>query len=160
MTDRIIGTMRRIDDRLGAVRVEDLYDTGIDDLWSALTRPERLARWIAVVEGDLRLGGTFHARFTSEWEGPMRVETCEEPHRLLLTGLEDGTQVEATLTAEGARTRLVVEERGLPVDKLHFYGAGWQVHLEDLGHLLAGEGSEWKPRWQALTPAYEALEVA
>jgi hypothetical protein len=89
----------------------------------------------------------------------MRVETCEEPYRLLLTGLEDGTQVEATLTAEGERTRLVVEERGLPVDKLHYYGAGWQVHLEDLGHLLAGETSEWRPRWQELTPAYLALPV-
>jgi uncharacterized protein YndB with AHSA1/START domain len=159
MSERIIGTMRRLDDRVGAVRIEDVYDTDIDDLWSALTRPERLARWIAVIEGDLRVGGTFTARFTSEWEGPMRVEACEAPHRLLVSGVEDGTEMEATLTAEGDRTRLVVEERGLPLDDLPYHGAGWQVHLEDLGHLLAGEASEWRPRWQELTPAYLALPV-
>lgn len=42
--------------------------------------PERLARWIGEVEGDLRLGGDFCARFfTSGWEGAGRVETCEPP---------------------------------------------------------------------------------
>jgi len=39
------------------VRVEDRYDTDIDDLWSALTDPGRLVRWYGQVEGDLRLGG-------------------------------------------------------------------------------------------------------
>lgn len=159
MTERIIGAMRRIDDSVGAVRVEDVYDTGIDDLWSALTRPERLARWIAVVEGDLRPGGAFRARFTSSWEGAMRVEACDAPHRLLVSGTDDGTEIEATLTTEGARTRLVVEERGLPLGDLPYHAAGWQVHVEDLGHLLAGESSEWRPRWEALTPAYRALPV-
>ena len=37
--------------------MQDRFDTGIDDLWAALTEPRRLARWIADVEGDLRLGG-------------------------------------------------------------------------------------------------------
>ena len=138
----IIGTMRALDETRGAVRVEDVYDTDIDDLWQACTTPERLARWIAEVSGDLRVGGTVHAVFTSTWSGPARIEVCDAPHHLLLTtqpGTDDEAQIEAWLTAEGSRTRLVVEERGLPVDGLHFYGAGWQVHLEDLGRSLAGE---------------------
>ena len=52
----IIGTMRALDETRGAVRVEDIYDTDIDDLWEACTTPERLARWIAEVSGDLRVG--------------------------------------------------------------------------------------------------------
>ena len=52
------GSMRRIDEQRGAVRVEHVYDTDLDDLWSAITEPDRLARWVATVEGDLRLGGT------------------------------------------------------------------------------------------------------
>ena len=40
--------------------------------------------------------------------------------------------IEAVLTAEGERTRLVVEERGLPLDVLYKYGAGWHAHIEDL----------------------------
>ena len=55
---KITGTMRALDDTRGAVRVEDVYDTDIHDLWEACTNPERLARWIAEVSGDLRVGGT------------------------------------------------------------------------------------------------------
>ena len=79
---RIVGTLARTEDGKGAVRMEDLYDTDIDDLWSALTDPRRLARWIADVAGDLRLGGQIHARFTSTWEGPGRIDVCQAPRRL------------------------------------------------------------------------------
>src|ERR1022692_2342889 len=119
----------------GRVRMEDRYDTDIDDLWSALTDPRRLARWIAEVKGDLRLGGEFHARFTSSWEGAGRVDACEPPRRLLLTmspGQDDETVIEARLAAAGDQTRLVIEERGLPRGELAARGAGWQAHVEDL----------------------------
>ena len=168
---KMTGTMRALDDTRGAVRVEDVYDTDIDDLWQACTTPERLARWIAEVSGDLRVGGTVNVVFTSTWTGPARIEVCDAPHHLLLTaepGADDETQIEAWLVTDGSQTRLVVEERGLPVDKLHFYGAGWQVHLEDLGRSLVTGGSAhvggwsehepapaWRERWTALTPAYE-----
>ena len=46
-TQQVLGSMRRIDDTRGAVRVEDVYDTDIADLWAAVTEPARLARWIA-----------------------------------------------------------------------------------------------------------------
>ena len=42
---RIVGTLR-IADGKGVVRTEDRFDTDIDDLWSALTDPGRLARWL------------------------------------------------------------------------------------------------------------------
>lgn len=168
----IIGTMRALDETRGAVRVEDVYDTHIDDLWDACTTPARLARWIAEVTGELRVGGTFHATFTSTWTGPGRVEVCEPPHHLLLTmepGTNDETQIEAWLTATDTGTRLVVEERGLPLGELYFHGAGWQVHLEDLGRSLAGGATErwtelnpepaWKARWTELTPVYEQMAV-
>jgi uncharacterized protein YndB with AHSA1/START domain len=175
MTVRIIGTMRAIDENRGAIRVEEVYDTDIDDLWEACTNPERLARWIAEVTGDLRVGGSIHAVYTSTWSGPGRVEVCEAPHHLLLTmepGTEDEAEIEAWLSEEGARTRLVVEERGLPLKQLYFHGAGWQVHLEDLGRSLASgapahperwteqtPAPAWRERWTELTPAYEQMAV-
>jgi hypothetical protein len=42
--DRILGSLRSAGGQ-GVVRMEDRYDTGIDDLWSALADPGRLARW-------------------------------------------------------------------------------------------------------------------
>lgn len=171
----INGTMRTLEGNRGAVRVDDLYDTDINDLWQACTTPERLARWIAEVSGDLHVGGMVHAVFTSTWAGPARIEVCDAPHHLLLTtepGTDDESQIEAWLTAEGSQTRLAVEERGLPADKLHFYGAGWQVHLEDLGRALANDGpahadgwseqraaAAWHERWTELTPAYQGSAV-
>jgi uncharacterized protein YndB with AHSA1/START domain len=167
--------MRALDGTRGAVHVEDVYDTDIDDLWNACTTPERLARWIAVVSGDLRVGGTVQAVFTSTWAGPTRIEVCDAPHHLLLTsepGTDDETQIEAWLTVEGSRTRLAVEERGLPVAQLHFFGAGWQVHLEDLARSLTSDGSAhadgwssqeaapaWHERWSELTPVYQSATV-
>ena len=157
------GTMRSLDEKRGAVRVEDVYATDIDDLWEACTTPARLARWIAELSGDLHVGGIIHATFTSTWTGPGRIEICDRPHHLLLTmepDTDDEAEIEAWLTEDGETTRLTVEERGLPLDRLHFHGAGWQAHLEDLGRSLAGEPSAWKARWTELTPFYETMPIA
>ena len=43
--NRIVGTLRTGDGK-GVVRMEDRFGTDIDDLWSALTDPGRLARWL------------------------------------------------------------------------------------------------------------------
>lgn len=159
----VIGSLRSIG-ATGAVRMEDRYPTDIADLWSALTEPERLARWVADVEGDLGLGGRFRACFTSGWECEGRVEECHPPHRLLVTlapGEADETVIEAELTRDGDQTRLVIEERGLPLDELAAHGAGWQVHVEDLAAHLAGrEAADWRGRWTELTPLYRAARPA
>ncbi len=148
---------RPLDGTRGVVRVEDVYDTDVADLWDACTRPERLARWIARVEGDeLHEGGTVQAVYTSSWSGPVRIDVCEAPTHLRLTsgaGTDEETVTEAWLTAEGERTRLVVEERGLPLAALHFYSAGWSVHLEDLGRALATDAPVYDEPWSAERPS-------
>ena len=152
----VVGTLRAVDGK-GVVRMEAAYDTDIQDLWTALTDPQRLSRWIADVEGDLRLGGVFRARFTSDWEGSGRVDVCERPTRLVVTMTDERgeTVMEARLTAEADQTRLVIEDRGLPLGELAAHGAGWQAHIEDLASHLAGQApSDWKTRWLELTPSY------
>jgi uncharacterized protein YndB with AHSA1/START domain len=158
---RILGTLRSTEGR-GVVRMEDRFDTAIDDLWSALTDPRRLTRWLGEVEGDLRLGGEFRFRFfASGSEGTGRVEACEPPRRLLLTmalGQPDEDVIEATLTADGGQTILVWEERGMPLDLIAAYGAGVQIHVEDLAAYLAGRDRvDAAARWGELQPAYQDL---
>ena len=161
---RILGSLRSADGK-GVVRMEDRFDTSADDLWSALTDPRRLARWMGEVAGDLRLGGEFRARFfASGWEGTGRVEACEPPRRLLvltrMPGQRDEQVIEATLTVDGDQTILVWEERGMPLDQLAAYGAGIQVHVEDLTGYLAGrERCDADARWNELLPAYQDLPV-
>jgi uncharacterized protein YndB with AHSA1/START domain len=164
--DRILGSLRSADGK-GVVHMEDRFDTDVDDLWTALTDPGRLARWHGEIEGDLRVGGEFSARwFSSRWEGTGRIEACEPPQRLLLTmrdadpqpGQPEETVIEATLTTDGRQTILVVEERGMPLELVAAYGAGVQIHVEDLAAHLAGrEHGDWGARFDELFPAYQTL---
>lgn len=161
--DRILGSLESADGK-GIVRIEDRLDTDIDDLWSALTDPRRLARWIGEVEGDLRPGGEYSFRFyASGSEGTGRVEACDPPSRLLVTmalDQPDEDLIEATLAADGHQTILVWEERGMPIDQLAGYGAGVQIHVEDLAAYLAGgERCDAAVRFDELFPAYQQLAV-
>jgi uncharacterized protein YndB with AHSA1/START domain len=167
---RILGSLRSEEGK-GVARVEDRYDTTIDDLWSALTQPSRLARWFGQVEGDLRLGGQFHLDLGPDGERTGRVEACEPPKRLQVTMRESDESyrkgrgvppfdaaVEATLTADGDETILVLEVRGMPLDKIAYYGAGWQIHAENLATYLAGrDRGDTEARWDELVPPYQDL---
>ena len=163
--DRILGSLRS-DGGKGVVRMEDHFDTAIDDLWAALTDPRRLARWFGEVEGDLRLGGEFNASLPGAGDRTGRVDTCEPPQRLAVTmrdpdprpGQPDETVIETTLTADGNQTILVVEERGIPLDLLAAYGAGVQIHVENLAaHLADQEQGDTEARWNDLLPAYQDM---
>jgi uncharacterized protein YndB with AHSA1/START domain len=168
---RILGSLRSADGK-GVVRIEDRFDTDIDDLWSALTDPSRLARWHGEIEGDLRPGGEFRLYLEADdIESTGRVEACEPPRRLVVTTKETDESYrkgqgvppfdavkEVTLTADGDQTILVIEVRGMPLDKIAFYGAGWQIHAENLAAYLAGgERGDTEARWDELVPAYQDL---
>ena len=161
----LLGSLRSADGK-GVVRMEDRLDTAIADVWSALTDPSRLARWYGEVEGDLRLGGEYRARLlASGWEGTGRIEACAPRQRLLLVTrhvkAQDEGVIEVTLASDGDLTMLVWEERGMPLDYLAAYGAGIQVHVEDLAAYLAGrERCDAEARFGELLPAYQDLAAS
>jgi uncharacterized protein YndB with AHSA1/START domain len=168
---RILGTLRSAQGK-GVVRIEDRYDTAIEDLWSALTDPDRLGRWYGKVEGDLRPGGRFRVYLeANDIESTGRVEACEPPQRLVVTTRETDESYrkgqgvppfdavnEVTLTADGDQTILVIEVRGMPLNKIASYGGGWQIHAENLAAYVAGrEGGDSEARWNELVSAYQDL---
>jgi uncharacterized protein YndB with AHSA1/START domain len=168
---RILGTLRSAAG-VGVVRIEDRYETDIDDLWSAITDPDRLARWHGRVEGDLRPGGEFRIYLEADdIESTGRVDACEPPRRLLVTTRETDESYrrgqgvppfdavnEITLTADGDQTILVIEVKGMPLDKIAFYGAGWQIHAEHLAaYILGGQPDDVEVRWGELVPPYQEL---
>jgi uncharacterized protein YndB with AHSA1/START domain len=168
---RLLGDLRSADGK-GVVRIEDRYDTDIDDLWSALTDPRRIGRWYGEVEGDLRPGGQFRLHVEdADSDATGRVEVCEPPRRLRVTSRETDESylrgngvppydevIEATLTADGDQTVLVIEIHGMPLDAVAFYGAGWQIHAENLAAYIAGrERGDTEARWGELVPSYQEL---
>lgn len=170
----ILGSLRSADG-VGIVRVEDRIEAEIDVLWATLTDPSVLARWYGQVEGDLRPGGAFRLYVEADdWRGTGRIEACEAPRRLLVTTRESDESwqkgqgmppfdevIEATLAPADGQTALVIEVRGLPLEAIAFYGAGWQIHVENLAACLAGrERGDPGPRWDELVPAYQELAQA
>ena len=171
---RILGSLRSADGN-GVVRIEDHYDTDIDDLWSAITDPGRITRWYGRVEGELRPGGQFRLYVDdADSDHAGRVEECEPPRRLRVTTRETDESyqrgkgvppydeiLEATLTADGDQTVLVIEVRGMPLDAVAYYGAGWQIHAENLAAYLAGrERGNTEARWGELVPPYRDLAAS
>jgi uncharacterized protein YndB with AHSA1/START domain len=144
--------------------MEVRYASSCDDVWSAITDPRQLAHWYGRVEGDLRAGGDFTAFvLASGWDGRGRIDACSPQGSFEVTMWEEeGAEhaVAAELVADGDQTDLALEIRGLPLDLVWAYGAGWQVHLEDLGSHLAGQESMNLPsRWDELEPFYREMTV-
>jgi uncharacterized protein YndB with AHSA1/START domain len=120
------------------------YDTTVDDLWDAVTTPERLARWFLPVEGDLKLGGRYQLKGNA---GGM-ITRCERPEALDLTWeIMGGTSwVSIRLTPDGRKAQLTLEhiahKDGIGEEHLKQYGPGavgigWDLALEGLRrHLL------------------------
>lgn len=131
------------------VEVRRRYAARIDDVWDALTSPERLRRWLAPVTGDLRLGGRF------ELDGGEHGEILQcEPPRLLKVSWLYGPDADAWPGTSEVEVRLspgqaddtefelihaaVLEEPLFPTYGPGAGGVGWDLALLALARLLAG----------------------
>jgi uncharacterized protein YndB with AHSA1/START domain len=121
------------------------YETEIDDLWDAISNPERLPRWFLPLSGELRLGG----RYQLQGNAGGTIQTCEPPRHLAVTWEFGGEQswVDVQLAQlEPERTRLTLRHT-LPVND-HWTkfgpgatGAGWDLTLYGLGKHVASAAS-------------------
>jgi len=141
------------------VRFERLYAASVGELWSALTDPDRMRRWLgAEVSITAVAGGAIRLR----WEGGAEMEgviTAFEPERLLaFTWRESALGVESfvrfELKPEETGTLLVLEHVGVPADQAAGFGAGWHGHLDALAATLAGRVLDPQQRYRELAPEY------
>jgi len=63
------------------IRLRRTLDAPIDDVWNALTTPERIGRWFLPISGDYRLGGTYQFEGNAGGE----IVECDRPSRLKVT---------------------------------------------------------------------------
>lgn len=121
------------------------YDTDREDLWDALTNPERLPRWFLPIEGDLKLGG--HYQLKGNAGGT--ITRCDAPSALDLTWEFGGQMswVTIRLDSRGKQTRLELEHTApASVTEAHWaqfgpaaVGVGWDLTLRGLQlHLQSG----------------------
>jgi uncharacterized protein YndB with AHSA1/START domain len=161
---RTLGRLRSVEGR-GVVVMQDRYAANANTVWAALTDKGKLAQWLGDFTGDLRVGSTHHSRFhASGAEGDSRIDACEAPTHFRVTRLDetgkDGIVIDVTVTADGDGAIVALTQAGLPLKWIAAFGAGMQVHFEDLAlHLAGKERCESDARMDQLIPLFEKQGV-
>ena len=100
-----------------------------EDVWDAITDPERIKRWFLPLTGDLREGGDFQL----EGNAGGRILRCDWP-RLVLTFGSDTSIVELRLIADGDDATILELEHTVPLEMagsgagaLRRPGLGWSI---------------------------------
>jgi uncharacterized protein YndB with AHSA1/START domain len=176
-TTRAVGTDKLPAGDAQVVTLSRSYPAEAEDVWDAITDPERIARWFLPVSGDLRLGGTYQLEGNAGGE----IRVCDPPERLLLTwifgeppGPEDASLVEVTLEPDPDRGTILtlVHAAVVPPEMWDQFGpgavgVGWDLALIGLTAHFAGielgspEELETKPEMRAaMTASSEAWGAA
>jgi uncharacterized protein YndB with AHSA1/START domain len=138
------------DDELIAVRVRREYPADVEDVWEAVTDPQRLTRWFAPVTGELHEGGAFKVDGNAEGE----IRECRPPSALTVTWGSPVSIVRVRLTETGGGTALDLEHTvpaafaGSGAGAL-YVGPGWDVALLGLALWLRGELVDDPAVWEA-----------
>ncbi|MFJ6854920.1 SRPBCC family protein [Streptomyces sp. NPDC091271] len=144
---REVGTRRVGSEEAGAVQLRRTFDAGRDEVWDAVTSPERIARWFLPVTGDFHVGGGYQLEENAGGE----ILECVRPERLRVSWLFGPdpafSEVEVRLTPEGS-SRTVFELEHVSVVPEEFrsqygpgaVGIGWDLALLGLGWHLTGGG--------------------
>lgn len=141
-----------------AVRLRRTYDAPIDDVWDALTSPDRITRWFLPISGEYRVGG----RYQLEGNAGGEILTCEPPHRFRVTWVygeiaspADVSELEVRLTSAGeGSTTLELEHTAIvPEEPWAMFGpgavgVGWDGGLLGLSLHLRGESPGDPVAWQ------------
>ena len=170
MLQSVIGAeVREVADRerdgkpVNVVVMARTYDTGVDDLWEALTDPARIPRWFAPVTGELRLGG----RYQVQGNAGGTILRCDPPAVFDISWEFGGgvSWVTVTLAPDGDGARLTLEH-SMPaghLDSDHWkqfgpgaVGVGWDLSFFGLGRHIETGGEkppEADPAWMATDEA-------
>ncbi len=136
----------------------------IDQVWAALTTPERLAHWFAQATVDLRVGGTLRLRWIGSEETVMQITVCDPPRSIAWQWHLDGrtTLVRFDLATAGDGCALTLTHSGLSPRAGRGAGvrAGWHAHLDGIEDAIRDSPTPWavKTRRQnAVADLYPSL---
>jgi uncharacterized protein YndB with AHSA1/START domain len=157
--DTLLGTLTRTGDTT-EVTFDRVYATDAADLWTAVTDPERLARWFAPVDGDLEPGGRFTIRFDDGDVPGCQVTDCDAPRGYAWEWPHTTHTSWVTVAVEpaGEGARLLLTHARLSLTSAAGYAAGWDVYVRRLGEVVAGRQAPdtWAEDWSRAYEGYAA----
>lgn len=127
--------------------IERTFHAPIDDVWAAVTEPERMARWIGTWSGDPATG---RVAFRMLFEGgdpddpgaDTEIRECDPPRRLAVTTYAGPMtwDLELDLSERDGVTTLVFTQPGIAPAEAGSVGPGWEYYLDRL--VLAETGGD------------------
>jgi uncharacterized protein YndB with AHSA1/START domain len=164
--DRAVGNRRIPAGEGRTVALRRRYNAPVEDVWDAITDPERITRWFLPVSGDLRLGGSYQLKGNAGGE----IVACQPPRLLRVTwvygedpGETDVSEVEVRLSPAADGQTLLELEHAAVVDPKFWaefgpgaVGVGWDLGLLGLALHLRG-GSIDDPEAWGQTPEGRAF---
>ena len=143
-----------------AVRGTRVYETDVDDLWDALTNPERIPRWFLPISGKLEAGG----RYQLDGHASGQITKCDPPYAFHATW-EYGDdvswlQIDVSKATNGAQLSLTHIMRMDDQNNEHWTkygpaatGVGWDLAFLALDYCLSHAdeiiGSAENAAWMA-----------
>lgn len=143
-----------------SVLMRRTYQGEVEEVWDALTDPDRLRRWFSPVHGDLKVGGSFQIEGNAGGE----ILECEPPKRYKVTFGGPTSLLEVRLAAGPGDTcefELEHSMEGPPfpggpelgTEGALYVGPGWDGALVGLAMYIAGEvGDDFDPVEMANSP--------
>jgi len=156
--ERHVGTGPHAAGEGHVIRLRRTYDAPIDDVWDALTNPDRIGRWFLPISGDYRLGG----RYQFEGNAGGEILECDRPRRLRVSWVygevsspADVSEVVLRLTPAGDEATIVeLEHTAIVPDEFWTtygpgaVGVGWEGGLLGLSLHLSGGSVDDPIAWQ------------
>ncbi|HTF47299.1 MAG TPA: SRPBCC family protein [Pseudonocardia sp.] len=142
------------------------YRVPLADLWSALTEPDLLARWIGTWTGEAKVGAIVRFQMLHEGEeyppDEVTIVACEPPRRLTVdfTSPEGPWRIELTLSDTPTGSSLLFIQRLFRPESAADAGPGWHWYLNRLASALGETGPT--PAWDdfytpELRAAYQSM---
>ncbi len=138
---REVGTQESDGGELVAVVLRRTYPAAIEDVWDALTDPDRVKRWFMPLHGDLRVGGTFQLEGNAGGD----ILECEPPRRVKVTFGGPSSLVELRLTGDDDDETVLELEHTVPIEMAGstagalYVGPGWDGAFLALDLFFQGE---------------------
>jgi uncharacterized protein YndB with AHSA1/START domain len=137
---REVGNRSTSSGEVVCVSLRRSYNSPIEDVWDAVTNPERMQRWFLPISGDLRVGGSFQLEGNAGGD----ILKCEPPRLLQLTFGGPTSLVELRLSTAGDSETILELEHTVPIEMAGsgagalYVGPGWDGAFMALGLFLDG----------------------
>ena len=122
------------------VTLSRAFDTSIDNLWDAITNPDRLPHWFTNVTGDLQLNGRYHVQDNASGT----ITACEPQSHVALTWefAGDTSWVELRLRVPALAREMSEGQRGCQTRLTLTHTSHISAHWDTYGPGATGVGWE------------------